>query len=263
MKTYSAFAFAVLLPVFLAPQSTAAPQFRRVGEQNQGRARVCLYKDARYQGWEQCYTEGDEVRSLGDHKAAASSIRIFGRTRVTVYDQTDFRGRTTEFTSDVPDLALRAASGGHTWNDRIESLRVGANYNSGPYGNNAPVFGRDRDRDRDQDQQISEGICVYDRRDFQGRSQCWGTGADLSDLGRAGNWSDRISSIRVFGRAVAVVYRDADFRGESIVVDRDIPDLAQVPARSFRNWDRQISSVEIENERGFPGRGRGRGRRWR
>src|SRR5207249_57899 len=155
MKTYSAFAFAVLLPVFLAPQSTAAPQFRRVGEQNQGRARVCLYKDARYQGWEQCYVEGDEVRSLGDHKAAASSIRIFGRARVMVYDQTDFQGRSAEFTSDVPDLKLRAASGGHTWNDRIESLRVGSDYSSGTYGNNPPVVRRDGDEDRDRDRDRS------------------------------------------------------------------------------------------------------------
>jgi hypothetical protein len=258
MKTYWALAVAVLFPVLLAPKSTAAPQFRRPGQQNQGRARVCFYKDVQYQGWEQCYTEGDEVRSLGDHNAAASSIRIFGRTRVTVYDQTDFKGRTTEFTSDVPDLALRAASGGHTWNDRIESLRVGSEYSSsGPVGNNSPVFGRERESSRDQ--QISEGICVYDRRDFQGRSECWSSGANLSDLGRAGNWSDRISSIRVFGRAYAVAYRDVDFRGESLVIDRDIPDLAQLSARSFRNWDRQISSLEIENERNR-GRGRGRGR---
>jgi len=198
--------------------------------------------------------EGDEVRSLGDHKAAASSIRIFGRARVTVYDQTDFQGRTTEFSSDVPDLKLRAASGGHTWNDRIESLRVGSDYNAGTYGNNGPVFRRDRDddRDRDRDHEITDGICVYDRRDFHGRSECWGAGADLRDLATAGNWSDRISSIRVLGRAHAIAYRDIGFRGESIIIDRDIPDLAQLSARSLRNWDRQISSLQVENERGFP-----------
>jgi hypothetical protein len=101
---------------------------------------------------------------------------------------------------------------------------------------------------------------VYDRRDFQGRSQCWSAGADVTDLAKAGNWSDRISSIRVFGRARAVAYRDPNFRGETIIIDRDISDLAQLSARSFRNWDRRIASLQIES--GFPGRGRGRGRPW-
>jgi hypothetical protein len=44
-----------------------------------------------------------------------------------------------------------------------------------------------------------------------------------------------------------------------VIIDRDIPDLTQLSARTLRNWDRQISSLQIENRRGFPGRGRGRG----
>jgi hypothetical protein len=36
-----------------------------------------------------------------------------------------------------------------------------------------------------------------------------------------------------------------------VIIDRDIPDLAQLSTRTFRNWDRQISSLQIENERGF------------
>ena len=271
MNRYWAFVLGLLIPVFWVAQSPAAPQFRG-GEENQRGVRVCLYQDVRYQGWEQCWAEGDEVRSLANHKAAASSIRIYGRARVLVWDETDFHGRSAEFASDIPDLNLRAASGGHTWNDRIESLRVVADYNSGPSVNNPPVFGRDRDGDRerdrdrdrdrdgDRDQKISNGICVYDRRDFQGRSQCWSAGADVTDLAKAGNWSDRISSIRVFGRARAVAYRDPNFRGETIIIDRDISDLAQLSARSFRNWDRRIASLQIES--GFPGRGRGRGRPW-
>ena len=269
MRRHWAFVLAALIPVLVPPQSTAEPLGGRAGEQRQRGARVCLYQDIQYQGCEECYAEGDEVRSLGNHKAGASSIRIFGRARVSVYDQTDFQGRSTEFTSDVPDLKLRAASGGHTWNDRIESLRVGSDYSSGPSGNNQPVFRRDRDEDRDRDRErnrdheISDGICVYDRPDFHGRSQCWGAGADLRDLATAGNWSDRISSIRIFGRASVVAYRDVGFRGESITIDRDIPNLAQLSARSLRNWDRQISSLQVENERGFPGRGRGHDRPWR
>ena len=84
---------------------------------------------------------------------------------------------------------------------------------------------------------------------------------DVGDLGRSGNWSDRISSIRVFGGAAVVLYRDINFNGESVTIDRDVPDLDQVTARNFRNWNRQASSLAVEDSRrGFPGRGRGRGR---
>ena len=74
---------------------------------------------------------------------------------------------------------------------------------------------------------------------------------DLRDLARSGSWSDRIASIRVFGRAAAVLYRNADFRGESIMIDRDISDLGQIRGRGLRSWDRQVSSLAIENGRGW------------
>src|SRR5262249_37170213 len=102
MKKISAIALGALFSLAIAPQLGAAPQFSNQRDRGQGRDRVCFYKDIHYQGWEQCYAVGDEVNSLGDRKAAASSLRVFGRARVTVYDKTGFDGRTTEFTSDVP-----------------------------------------------------------------------------------------------------------------------------------------------------------------
>ena len=101
-----------------------------------------------------------------------------------------------------------------------------------------------------------DGICVYERADYQGRSECWNADDEVRDLARVGNWSDKISSIRVFGRTVAVFYRDIDLRGERLRVDHDIPDLAQVSMRGFGTWNDQISSLEVEAVRG-----RGRGRR--
>jgi hypothetical protein len=166
------------------------------------------------------------------------------------------------FTSSVPDLGqVRLES--KSWNDRIASLQVNSGYGSnGPYGN-APVYdGRQSNRYPNQNQQYNEGVCVYDRPNYQGRSQCWNGSESLSDLGRQGGWSDRISSIRVFGRTTAEVYRDTGFRGISFVVDRDIPDLSRISGQGFRNWDHQISSIQIENGRGY-GRGRDRDRGYR
>jgi hypothetical protein len=259
MKTISALAVGLLFGVALAPQLAAAPQFGESRERvNQGRDRVCLYQDTGYRGWEQCYVAGDEVNSLGGRKAQASSLRIFGRARLIAYDDTSFNGRVTEFTSDVPDLSLRAASGGHTWNDRISSVRVVSEFNNAPVSNG----GRDRypDDRSPNNNRVESGICVYNRPNFEGRSQCWNVGQDVSDLRRNGNWNDRISSIRVFGRTAVVLYRDAGFRGESIVIDNDVRDLARISSRSG-NWDEKISSFQVEDHRGgFPGRGRGLGR---
>ncbi len=256
MKTFSALVVGLFFGLGFALHLNGAPQFNTGRERTQNN-RVCLYKDIHYQGWEQCYSVGDEVASLDRRNNAVSSIRIFGRARVTVYDDTEFSGRSAEFTSDVPDLGLRNLSGSKSWSDHIQSLRVGSDYNYRDSRNTPPpIFGRDQ-----SNRQVNEGICVYDHPDFEGREQCWDAGMDLSDLARAGNWSDKISSIRVFGSAAVVLYRDINFVGESITIDRDVPNLGQVTARSFRNWDRQASSLVVENSRyGYPGRGRSRGR---
>jgi len=259
MKTLSVLTLGLLFGLTLAPTATAAPQFGNARERVQSRDRVCVYQDVRFVGWEQCYNIGDEVRSLGSRTKAISSIRVFGRARIIVYEDPEFKGHPAEFSSDVPDLGLRANGGSHTWNDQIESLRVVADGNTERPG--GPVFDSREDSRNEprRNNPFNDGVCVYERPDYQGREQCWSDGSEISDLGRSGNWSNRISSIRVIGRARAVLYRDIDFRGESVVIDRDVPDLRDVRAGGFRNWDRQASSIAVENERN--GRGRGRGRR--
>jgi hypothetical protein len=251
MKRFWALTLGTLFCFTLAPQLGAAPQVNRQRDREQERDRVCVYKDIQYQGVEQCFNPGDEIATLQSFNGRASSIRIYGRATVTVFDDTNFRGHTIAFTSSVPDLG-QVRLDTKSWSDRIQSLRVTAGA--------SPAFGRSQGAPPPPPpSQISEGICVYERPNYEGRSQCWGAGEELSDLARTGNWNDRISSIRVFGRATAMAYRDTGFGGVSFVVDRDIADLAEIPGRGFRSWDHQISSLRIENERDN-GRGRGRGR---
>jgi hypothetical protein len=246
MKRLCVAALAALFSLSLVSPLSASPQFGRDRERGRSEDRVCLYRDIQYQGIEQCFNIGDSVTSLPSGLGGqASSIRIYGRATITVWDDPNFRGHTTAFNSSVPDLGrIRLES--KSWSDRIQSIQVGSS------GGNA--FGRDRDREpAPPPKEISEGICVYERPGYQGRSQCWSGSEDLSDLGRMGGWSDRISSIRVFGRQSFVVYRDIGLRGASMVVNRDIPDLSQVSGNGFRSWDHQISSLELER--------RGRNRR--
>jgi hypothetical protein len=231
----------MLLSLALIPSLEAEPQFGGSRERFETRDRVCFYQDIHYNGWEQCYSAGDEVADLGGRKKAISSMRVFGRARVLVYEDPEFHGRSEEFSSDVRDLGLRNLSGSKSWSDQIESFRIVGlgDYNGRGFRNGPPAFDRN-----------DAGICVYDRRNFEGREECWRAGSDLGDLARAGNWSDRISSIRVFGRTHAVLYRDIGFRGDRISIDRDIADLGQLRGSGFRNWDRQISSLAVETNRG-------------
>lgn len=230
-------AFAALLIVGLT--MIAAPAFAQQGRDrndardNRDSDRVCLYRDIEYQGPSWCYRPGDELADLRNRRNEISSIRIFGRARVIVYDQEGFMGVADEFDMDVPDLRLRAMEGRRNWNDRIDSFQVVAfNRRGRGFG-----FGRE-DRDDRDNRPARDRICVYEDINYGGRSQCWNADEEERNLSGTG-WNDRISSIRVFGRARVEVYRDADYRGQRLRLERDAADLGAM------NWSDQISSFQV------------------
>jgi Ni/Co efflux regulator RcnB len=220
--------------------------------------RVCIYEDIRYEGWSQCFTPGDQISDLKGHNNRISSLRVFGRASVTLYDDRDYRGHEIHLTDDVSDLATRnlQRSGSllANWNDHVESLRIGFDGNR-----NTPTT-RDRREPR-------EGICVYDRTGYQGRSECWASGDALPDLTRSGaDWSDRISSIRIFGRASAELFSEIRYRGERLMIDRDISDLSQYRLGPGNNGNGRGNGNGNGNGRGngrgnSADRGNGRGNR--
>jgi hypothetical protein len=229
-------AVAALMVVGLA--MTAAPVFAQQGrDRNDDREdRVCFFRDIEYQGPSWCYRPGDELADLRNRGNEISSIRIFGRARVIVWDDEEFMGVSDEFDMDVPDLRLRAMEGRRNWNDRIDSFQVvrpGGRRGGGFFGN----IGRD-DRDDRDNRPARDRICVYEDVNYGGRSQCWSADEEERNLQGRG-WNDRISSIRVFGRARVEVYRDADYRGQRLRLDRDAPDLGAI------NWSDQISSFQV------------------
>jgi hypothetical protein len=235
--------------------------------------RVCVYENNFYGGWEQCFAPGEQIGDLGAHANKISSIRVFGNARVTVFADKNFRGTSLEVTSDMNDLAQVRNQGplNATWNDRIESITVTSlngrytnndNRNDGRYDprydsrndprydpRNDPRYDR-RDDDRYRNERDRRtGVCVYDDINFRGRSQCFERGEEVADLGRSGNWNDRISSIQVFGGTRVTLYRDVNYRGERVTIDRDVPDLRQLRSSGF-NWDNQISSLDLNNSNG-------------
>jgi hypothetical protein len=70
------------------------------------------------------------------------------------------------------------------------------------------------------------GICFYEDINFNGRYFCSPVGAVTE--GVPSGMNDRISSARVFGNAVATVYRDPNLRGQAKVIDYDIADMRRM-----------------------------------
>ena len=91
---------------------------------NWGRGGACFYRDRNFSGNFFCLRRGEAREALGNLGDDISSIRVFGNARVTVYNDRDFSGGSGKTSSDVADLRLWSFRGGHTWNNRISSVRV-------------------------------------------------------------------------------------------------------------------------------------------
>lgn len=208
-------------------------------DDRQGGDRVCFFRDVQFEGPSWCFRPGDELADLRDRGDEISSIRIFGRVRVIVYDLDEFMGTSDEFDTDVADLRLRSMEGRRNWNDRIDSFQVVApgRRRGGPFGGGNGRNDRD-DRDDRDNRPSRDRVCVYEDVNYGGRSQCWNTDEEENNLAGRG-WNDRISSVRVYGRARIDLFRDSGFRGGRVRIERDTPDLGSM------NWGDQISSFQV------------------
>lgn len=98
---------------------------------------ACFYEDANYRGQYFCVQSGASLDSLPRNvRDAISSVRVYGRAEVNVFDGDVFRGQTGSFDADVQNLAREG------WNDMIRSIRVRGGNDSGNVARgNRPPFG--------------------------------------------------------------------------------------------------------------------------
>jgi hypothetical protein len=89
-----------------------------------------------------------------------------------------------------------------------------------------------------------DGACFYEDTQYRGRYFCVESGDTLETMPAGAN--DRVSSIRISGRADVRVYRDSRFRGESLRLTSSVRDL------EGEGFDDAISSIRIEG-RSFSG----------
>jgi peptidase inhibitor family I36 len=261
----------LLIGTLVVASLTLSAQQRR-NERDQ----VCVYENNHFGGWQQCFLPGEQIGDLGAHRNQISSIRVFGDARAIAYLDRNFEGTALDVNSDLNDLAQQRMGAGiiaGNWNDKIESLRVTSR--NGNFDrrddviiqngrvDNRDIYRDDRDIYRsDPRRGRNNTVCVFQDIDYRGAYQCFDFGDEVADLGRYSSWNDRISSIRVYGNGRVTLYRDINFRGDRITVDRDVPDLRRVRMTSSLNWDNQVSSIDINGGRGRA-YGRDNSRRYR
>jgi hypothetical protein len=82
-----------------------------------------------------------------------------------------------------------------------------------------------------------DGACFYQDINFRGQYFCAAVGQDVS--GVPVDMNDRISSVRLFGRADVTVFRDARFRGASARFGTSVRDLRA------EGWNDRLSSFRV------------------
>jgi Peptidase inhibitor family I36/Beta/Gamma crystallin len=216
-----------LFCLFRAEAASAQPRW---GRERLPQAGACFYEDINYGGRYFCVRPGERLGSLppgmGDK---ISSLRLVGSAEVTVFRDSNMRGRSARFSSDVRDLRREG------WNDQISSIDVGSGdrgFRGGRddrgRGERLPIWGRTESMPR-------EGACFYEDANFGGQYFCVARGATYTSLPQGFN--DRISSVRVF-RARVQIFQDRNFGGRSTEFRSDVPNLRG-------NWRDSVSSIRV------------------
>ena len=191
-------------------------QYRRGG--------ACFFKDIDFGGEKFCVRPGERMAMVppgfNDH---ISSVRIFGRTEVTVYQGRDFQEPSLRIREDVANLQRFQVQPGHSWNDRISSVEVASMRDPG-------------DWDR-------EGACFFKDENFRGEKFCVEKGDRMAQV--PSGFSDKISSVRLYGRATVVVFQDVDFRGRKLEIRDDVVNLQSFQVSPGHSWNDRISSVRV------------------
>ena len=86
---------------------------------------ACFFTSAGFRGNKFCVRGGDRLPSLpGNFGDNISSIQVYGRTTVQIFNDRNFSNGSESVRGSVPDLRAYKFRGGHTWNNRISSIIV-------------------------------------------------------------------------------------------------------------------------------------------
>ena len=95
----------------------------RWGRPTVPRAGACFYRDPYFRGAYFCASPGEHIAFIsGGMNDQVSSIRTFGDTEVTIFQDQRFRGRWALLEGDVRNLRREG------WNDQLSSVRISSGY---------------------------------------------------------------------------------------------------------------------------------------
>jgi hypothetical protein len=116
-KMLSRTMFALVAGAALASPSIAPAQSWGGGPMP--RQGACFYQDINFRGQYFCVAAGEDLDAMpSGTNDRISSIRVLGRTEVTVYADPRFRGRSLQFEANAGDLQSE------TFNDLISSVQI-------------------------------------------------------------------------------------------------------------------------------------------
>ena len=227
----------------------AQDRYDRDRDDRDRRAGACFFTDANFGGEKFCMRGGERMGQVPEgFNDRISSIRIFGRTEITVYQNRDFSGPTLRLREDVPNLQSYQISPGHSWNDRVSSIDVNR---GGDWDRDDRDRDRDRDRDwnRDRDRDRPEanfdrdGACFFKEADFRGEKFCVQRGDRVAQV--PPGFGDRISSVHLYGRVTVTVYQDQNFGGPNLRLQQDVSNLQSYQVKPGHSWNDRISSIKV------------------
>jgi hypothetical protein len=226
-NTWFGFFLFVMLLVSIAGRVYAQDRYDRDRDSRDDRDRrsgACFYKDTDFRGEKFCVDAGERVAQVPPgFNDQISSMRVFGRTEVTVYQNRDFGEPSLRLRDDVANLQTYQISPGHSWNDRVSSIEVASLRDRGDWDH--------------------DGACFFKDSDFRGEKFCVQKGDRMDHV--PSGFGDKISSVRLYGRATVIVYQDANFRGPSLRIQDDVANLQSSQVRSGHSWNDRISSIQV------------------
>lgn len=213
------------------------------GRDNSRRSRageVKIFSDANYRGDSLAFNQVQTVADLKEPQRGSpgwndriSSIHINGPYTVILYQDANFRGDTIRITQSVSNMhSLRNLDPARrNWNDSVSSMEITASHGfpdtgSGPSGEVAGT--------------------LFEHDNYNGKRLTLINGQDIPNLKEKG-WNDLASSIMVEPGYTVVLYKDANFQGQSIFIANHKPDLGNAGAgrNSSGRWNDQASSLKV------------------
>ena len=103
-----------------------------------------------------------------------------------------------------------------------------------------------------------QGIVIFVHADYAGSSQA--VNVDIDDLtktqgpcssgaeGEEPTWKNCVSSVRVFAGWSATLYRDKDFKGRSVTLDADAPNLRNLPGPCDGSFNDCVRSIRVTRQ---------------